>query len=248
MDPIIEGALSDGEGNYHRIYYHPRNMLATASNLIHFALGQIIRTTHLKDLEELKSLIVENGRTTEQMSQEKITKLKKFIFDGLIDSIRISICFENLIKAILLCNEYLVHVIDRNKDKKLHLIQKERPIKVSEYLVQYSIEKDKKSGIDIFPHLLNKTLSFSEITGPAYQEVVKIPKEILNIVSPLYKKRNQIHFYHIESFEYGSEIIKDFEKLSSYSVGVLINLNNKIIEKLEGPGHRYIDPDKFKLS
>lgn len=221
-------------------------MMATASNLIHFALGQILRTTHLKDLEELKELIVVDGKTTTEMNEEKIMKLRKFIFDGLIDSIRISLCFENLIKAILLCNEYLVHVIDRNKNTDMHFSQKTMPIKIGTYIKQYPPYKDQATNTHIIPNITKNTLSFNDITGPGYQDVVKIPKEILEIVKPLYRKRNQIHFYHQESFEYSSEIIEDFGKLKRYSVGVLINLNNKLVEKLEGPGSRYIDISTLK--
>jgi hypothetical protein len=72
--------------NYHQIYYHTNNMYATATNLIHFALGQIIRTTHLKDLDELKELIVKDGETSREMNEEKIEKLtagnKKFMQCG----------------------------------------------------------------------------------------------------------------------------------------------------------------------
>lgn len=233
------------EDNYHQIYYDPQNMMATASNLIHFALGQILRTTHLKDLEELKGLIIENGETTREMNEEKILKLRKFIFDGLIDSIRISICFENLIKAILLSNQYLVHVIDITGDKKLHLSQKKRPIKIGEYIQIHPAQKDKITGVDTIPYLLKNTLSFTQITGSSYQKVAKIPNEILNIVKRFYKKRNQIHFYHLDSFEYSSEIIKDFEKLKTYSVGILTDLNNKLVKKLDGPDNRYIDASKI---
>lgn len=232
--------------NFHKIYYHPKNMMATASNLIHFALGQILRTTHLKDLEELKELIVDDGKTTTVMTEDKIMKLRKFIFDGLIDSIRISICFENLIKAILLCNEYLVHVVDRNKNKDLHFSQKSTPIKLGMYIKDYPPLKDTTTNTDIIPNITKNTLSFNDITGPAYQDVVKIPSEILEIVKPLYKKRNQIHFYHQESFEYSSEIIEDFGKLKRYSVGVLVELNNKLVKKLEGPDSRYIDISTLK--
>ena len=77
--------------NFHKIYYHENNMLATASNLVHFALGQIVRATHLRNLEELKELIIKDGETSREMNEDKVNRLKKFIFDGLIDSIRISI-------------------------------------------------------------------------------------------------------------------------------------------------------------
>jgi hypothetical protein len=235
------------EDNFHLTYYHPRNMMATASNLLHFGLGQILRTTHLKDLEELKGLIVENGETTTKMDHDKIEKLKKFIFDGLIDSIRISICYENLIKAILLCNQYLVHVVDKNKDKELHKLQKSTPIKIGDYIKKYPPSRDENSKIDIIPNLTKNTLSFSEITGSGYQDIVKIPNEILEIVKPLYKKRNQIHFYNKDSFEYSAEIINDFDKLKKYSVGILIDLNNKLVKKLGGPQDRYIDSEKLKF-
>lgn len=139
--------------NYHQIYYHTNNMYATAINLIHFALGQIIRTTHLKNLDELKELIVKDGETSGEMNEEKIEKLKKFIFDGLIDSIRISICFENSIKAILLSNGYIVHIIDRNKDKAFHNSQKEAPIKINDYLKKYPFQIDSTTGKHVIPNI-----------------------------------------------------------------------------------------------
>jgi hypothetical protein len=230
--------------NYHQIYYHTNNMYATATNLIHFALGQIIRTTHLKDLDELKELIVKDGETSREMNEEKIEKLKKFIFDGLIDSIRISICFENFIKAILLSNGYIVHIIDRNKDKDFHNSQKETPIKINDYLKKYPFQIDPATGKHFIPNVTKNTLSFSIISGKGYQEIVKIPDSILDFVKQLYGKRNSIHFYNVETFSYGATTIKDFENLKKYSTEKLSEINNRLVKHLKGPEHHYILPLK----
>lgn len=222
-------------------------MLATATNLVHFALGQVIRATHLKDLDELKELILTNGETSKEMNEQKIEKLKKFIFDGLIDSIRISICFENFIKAILLTNGYLVHVIDKNKDLDFHKKQKDAPIKINDYLKKYPFQIDPKTDKHIIPHITKNTLSFGIISGTGYQDIVKIPDNIMTFVKQLYNKRNNIHFYNVETFTYGVSTINDLETLKKYSVEKLIDVNNKLVEHLKGPGHLYIDLKNRKL-
>lgn len=234
--------------NYHQIYYAPENMRATALNLLHFAFRQALSATHLKDFDELNELMIENGELTKIMDDDKIMRLRKFIFEGLIDSIRISICYENFMKGILLANGYLVHVIDRKKDRNLSILQKKEPIPISEFRIENKPKKNPKSGMDEYPTLTKRTLSFENLLKRKYQDVIKIPESILVIVKKLYLKRNQQHFYNSETFSYSLKVINEFDELKKYTAGILITLNNKLVKSLNGPEHHYINPKDFQTA
>jgi len=232
--------------NYHQIYYAFKNMRGRALNLFHFAFRQALSATHLKDLDELKELMIEKGELIKIMDDDKVMRLRKFGFEGLNDSIRISICYEGFMKGILLANGHLVHMIDKNKDEDLSIRQKREPIPISEFLIENKPEKNPKSGMQEYTALTKRTLSFGTLLMREYQDVIKIPESILVIVKKLYQKRNQQHFYDSETFTYSLNVINEFEELKKYTADILIELNNKLVKSLNAPKHLYIDPKDFQ--
>lgn len=223
------------------IYYAPQNRLGTAQNLFHFAFSQFNRATCIRKLDQLEELIVENGKTTEIMDESKLNELRPFIFDGLIDSIRIIVCYENFIKALLLINGYIVNVIDSNHSKQFHKNQKKRPLLLKDYCSQFPFKKDDKLDLDIIPGLTNRTLSFEIITSQQYIDLLQIPKGRITTVKKLYQKRNEIHFYVEEHFQYGKAQIDDLKELKVYTNKILEQNNNNVAKALNAPDHHYID-------
>ncbi len=235
------------EENYYKIYYDPKNGLATAHNLIVFGLRQILQVKHMKDIEELKSILLKDGKLIEPPKFPDINRLGKFIFEGLIDSIRISICFENYMKALMLSNGYVIHVLSQKKDyKDLYENQKDEPILVNELLKSDEFELDQKKEYHTHPAITKYTIGFRTLIKDKYREIHKIPDEIINIVTNFYDRRNNIHLYFKETFQYGEKTIKELCDLYNFATGSMIKNNNKLVDILKGPDSQKIDPRKIK--
>lgn len=67
------------EDNYYKIYYGPENVYATAHNLIAFGFRQILQVKHMKDFEELKDILLKEGKLVKPYELD-INKLGEFIF------------------------------------------------------------------------------------------------------------------------------------------------------------------------
>lgn len=216
-------------GNHYKIYYRGTNINAICVNLLHFAFGQFNRATHIKKLDGLKSIFIEDDKIVDSLSDEKKDKMTEFIFDGLIDSIRIIICYENFMKSILLSKKFLVHEIDKKVDDKYHNIQKREPVNLDEYLEKHPWIKDNSLGYHVLPGITKRTIKFSSLLKKKYSDVMLIPDSIIEIVKNHYSKRNEIHFYMEERFNYSMKTISEWEELRDYTNKVIANCNNKII-------------------
>ncbi len=229
--------------NPSRIYYAPQNIYGASINLIHFAFAQFNRATCIRKLNQLEELIVENGETTTVMNEEKIQLLKHFIFDGLVDAIRISICYENFTKALLLTNGCIVHSVKLQHSITIHNQQRKEPIFLKNYLPDYPFYEgdDREHRI---PGITNKTITLSTILNNSkYLDLLKIPSDIVNSVKALYSKRNEVHFYVEEHFKYGVDQIEELKKLKEYTNSILVQNNNRLVEQLDAPESQKLSLD-----
>lgn len=221
-------------------YYAKNNRLGIAMNLIQFAFGQFNRATCIRRLDRFEELIVQNGKTIGKIDDLKMKQLRPFIFEGLIDSIRISICYENFIKALLLTQGCIVHIIDSNSSTEYHKLQRKRPLRLQDYCQHFPFKKNETNNIQVLPGLTKRTLSFETITKKPYTDQLKIPIDFIECVKNHYERRNEIHFYIEEHFKFGKVQIDELKKLKEYTNKILIQNNNAIADALKSPDEHYL--------
>jgi len=141
-----------------------------------------------------------------------------FIFEYLVDCIRILVFFENYMKAELIVNGFCVHNIDYGipEFKSLGNFQNNRPVKLKEVhdIEPFQIDEEKKT---IFHRAVKfTTLQFNTITKNSYAKYYKFDDSVLEIIIKLAEYRNRLHFNHTLDFQLTQKLIDDFKKLNAF--------------------------------
>lgn len=116
----------------------------------------------------------------------------------LLDSVLISIAFENVNKAILMKKGFLIHKIKPSFNKKLAKKQREgNPIKIEEffnynYSALSSYPKEAKLN-GLFDRL--DTINYSHTLNEKYQKIIKLNEEFVFELKKLNEERNRLHFF-----------------------------------------------------
>lgn len=160
-------------------------------------------------------------------------------FENLMDSIKISLIFENYGKAVLLKNGFVVHKIRKRSEMsdKLRALctqqNKGEPIKISEFLETSKLIKDSRSGVSSFEGFgeISKTISYSDILGDKYQSLIKFDLDFLNRLKEINSRRNQLHFY--------------INRAEGYRVDSHIKIWKEVISKIEYYIDGYFENDCF---
>lgn len=230
--------MSDIKLNHQIVYYHINNAKGLAMNLLSFGYKQFVDTYLFKNKVQLKDLC-------DNISKEgpPVTTLAGFALNQLIDSIKIHICIENFLKAILLANKFIVHELDINYFVQLHKEQKKRPIYrdeifgKAEWWENPSIKIEEKTLRLQVKGVLAKTLGTTILLKPGYVNQLGLSEEILNIVTPYCNYRNNLHFYTDESFYLTDQNYFDFTKLISFVNLNVVAIQNTIVDELNKGEH-----------
>lgn len=115
--------------------------------------------------------------------------------ERLIDEIKICTAFENYNKAMLLVKGYVVHLIDRNKNKALAKLQGTTPVKILEFMKSNQfVQKDEFSKYYLEGFQNFNTISFSLTLSDQYQEFIGLDSRFLGLLKNLNEKRNRLHY------------------------------------------------------
>ena len=114
--------------NHQVVYYRNENRLIVSVNMLTFGCEQFASTTLFKNIHTLKQVCAELDLKLEL----DFNLVKEFAFNNLTDSIKIAICFENFIKALLLANGFIIHKLDKTIFPALYKEQFTCPITFSE--------------------------------------------------------------------------------------------------------------------
>jgi hypothetical protein len=214
---------------------HPNNALGAAMNLLSFGHFQFERITFIQEISTIKKLS-EDFSPSLPPNHDMIAK---FAFEQLINSIRLTICFENLMKSILLCKGYLIHRLSKSDFPVLYKEQSKRPILIDELLKvsSWTINPDLK----LVPQELNSqikgitrlTIGMKELLSEKYVNVYKIDDEILTICRPYFKYRNNLHLYMSEEFAFNGNLHSELIKLIDFVNNHIVRINNVIVDKLK---------------
>lgn len=211
FEKIIRGYLEENERMGVTL-----NCLLFSSRL--FKSAKIVE--HFHDYEKMYEFRTDFEKMNSQNDQHKafinetiINKefqqlISSLIFDSLLDSIKICICFEDYFKMLLYNQGCLIHV---PKDKKLYKRQLKRPILIEE-LVSSNIISEKY----LLENFRENTLMFSTILNnePYWQYLSGIDNEILSFLKKLNNRRNKLHLHLNEDLALSKGYLNGYKGLN----------------------------------
>jgi len=175
------------------------------SGMIVFGLEEFKHAYIIQNLDQLEALLDKKDRG-EIGLEEFGQALAPFMFDDLSDAIRICVFFENYMKAILMSERMIVHQFSSERLKPLGKRQSKRPI-VNRYFVKCHIEPREMS---------EQTIGMGTMLNNKYQEVIKLPEDVLAIVREINSSRNELHFRPSIAGEYGRSTVADLRRLNEF--------------------------------
>ena len=110
-------------------------------------------------------------------------------------------------KAILMSERIIVHQFTSERLKPLGRRQNKQPID-NLYLVKCRIEPDEVS---------EQTIGMGLMLNSKYQDVIKLPDDIRDIVREINTSRNSLHFRPNMAGEYGRSTVADLRKLNGFA-------------------------------
>ncbi len=210
-------------------YFHKNNQKVAAINLWENGLKILHGATIVKSFD-----IYQNVQFSETRPPDFET-LMPFINDSLMDATRVTTCFENFMKGILILNDCVVHKLT-NKNKALKNEQVNRPIKVTEVFVVKSFSSFDPTKPELWETSF-QTLNFSWMLKPKYQSIINLPTDILSIIMSINEERNKLHFISADEFQFGKSTIEKYSKIIAFAnttiMKCILDLDGNMKEMLE---------------
>lgn len=228
--------------NFEVIYFAKRNMAGVAMQLINTSIAIFNQCDIIKELSFLTESI------NKDFKEIDINKLGRIAFQETIDNVRIVMCFENYMKAVLLSKGYIVHEIDR-KLITLHpisnKIKNKEPILISEFLNYESFYSDGNKICKI-KGIRKETLQFSVLLNEKYQSIISLPPSLKIILKKRNEKRNHLHFQNSFRFNISKQVINELIEIKEFvdsmpnASDTIILENNLTMRHLKNEIHRNI--------
>lgn len=225
------------------IYFANRNALGLGMNMIASGIRLFARTykyTNLKKLKELSDSVKSKDFNAQEAGL--------FAFENVLDSLKIATCIELFLKAILICDNYVIHQIDKKVLPELHKIQKQRPLKVDEVFKFDSWEvnnnlkgivhnefKKQRRGVK------NSTLFISLMLKAEYLKPFDIAGKLADFM-PYILERNYIHFYFDNRIHFSENSYSEFCKLIDFINKEVVRFHNLLVDEI-GKGVIYKCPE-----
>lgn len=189
------------------IYLNEEKRSQTVQSLISFGANLFKSAYIIDNIEFLEKILKINNNPVP--SQRFMSELKPFIWQRLVDDIKIVTCFENVMKSQLIFKNFIVHKIDGN----LKAEQNNSPIDKTKMF--------KQSG-----NTLTKfTVNVSKILETkSYYDQLSISENIRNALIKMNKSRNQLHLLetYSSSFSIGEvEVLKEMNLYIDYLIKML---------------------------
>lgn len=219
MEELVHPSEVNYDTDYFLCYVTTINEKVHALALLNFGIEIFEEARQITDFDKLKYLSNISPQEGEKNGEEILKTAKAFLKDALIDDIRFGIFFEFYMKGLLLLDDYLIHSI--KSGKPYNLMSKDqltKPIPVLEFLKikrEHVEDSDRKIKVR-HSHLKKNTLTFTNLLEPAYQEIIKLPMDILPIAREIKDRRNTLHFDVGRKFEAGKERIQEIETLMNF--------------------------------
>ena len=209
--------------NHQSIYLNNDNTVMCAINTIDLAT-ELFNSTYIHSNKILLKTI---SLKFENHSDPTKEECFGFVLNNLIDKIQITICFENLFKALLLLQGYIIHSLDKNHFPKLSKEQKKRPISLKE-LQDVSnwkkVEMSDKNGIKVNMYKIKgiseTTINYSAlINNVEYFKLFEINKTALTLLNKYNRERNNLHLLSSKYLELNRRSFSNYIILENHLIG-----------------------------
>ncbi len=181
-------------------YNRKENTNSLIAAMLQFSIKIYEQSYKLKNWNEFDRIA---NKVWKSISSEE-EAMMPFMEEHIIDQIKITLAFENFVKAMLLAKGNIIHVIDKEIHPEIFKKQKTEPINIEEIRTVQNYEI--KNGMVHFKGLTTKTLSNSIIFEvPKYVELYKMPESVLEAVREINKERNQLHLLLKTEVNYSNE-------------------------------------------
>jgi len=175
--------------------------------------------THSGEIFKRTKCIVDRAMLEDAISnrtvQIPVNEIMEFVFESIIDKIRIITCFENYMKAVLLENGYVVHNINGIIHKQFKSDQANLPVKIADIFTTSSFQNiDQKAKKQ--QEVIETTLKFSTLLKPAYTKVVGLSANIITDLREINNERNKLHLTSTATFEWGGGYTERYDRIEKY--------------------------------
>ena len=217
------------------MYWHQTNREVVSVRLLRFAYLQFAEVDRWKRRKEFSTLC-------ESMKDPKSLDIKlagSFAFSKLMDSIKITITFENLLKTILLLNNYLVHELNKYVFQDKFKLQKTEPIPfndirlIGELYVNNKIDLPNDDMKKQIKGISYKTVAMNTLLKPSYQNFFSIDKDIVDYCKTYFQYRNNLHLYMEESIRVYEAEYEQFIKMVNFINANVVRIHNEIVDTLK---------------
>ncbi len=205
------------------IYANSSEQYKVSASLIVFGAETFKRAKIIQDINQLKYIC--SSLDNNKMSPQN-TIINDFIFEYLIDCIKILIFFENYMKAELITGGFCVHKIKKDFEEYKDLSKKQyrEPITLKEI---HSIEPFviNESTKTIFHKAISETtLGFKElVSSKNYISYYEFDTSILDFLKEINSYRNRLHFNESIDFKLSMTLIDNLENLNHFVDKMLQN-------------------------
>jgi len=219
--------------NPHSIYESNNYRFICCINLLEFGKTLFESAYVIDNLNKLKLLCETCGPSI----PPKREQVEGFTYNGLVDSIKISICFENFGKCILLAKGYLVHNIDKEVFPNLEKEQKKRPILIEEFPGEW-IESNKiittvSSLKEVKKGLTMNTINYSTMLNrESYFQKCLYDEELLSFLKEINGNRNQLHLANSLNFVLKDNSYNLYNQLNEFVKTKFPKFKSQLMEHL----------------
>ncbi|MBL0140161.1 MAG: hypothetical protein IPP86_16820 [Bacteroidetes bacterium] len=220
--------MEEIKANFQLCYFDLRNAKGIAMNLLMFGYRQFADTYLYKNKDQLK-IISEHINT----KPPKIDEISGFALNNLIDSVKIHICIENFLKAILLANGIVIHKLDKNIFNDLSTKQKNEPVFRDEVVRISKWEENSKIKLPL-PNQRLQILGIQEyslgtniLMKPGYLSALNFSAETAALFEPYLEYRDNLHYYMDESITLTKSTFSNFERMIDF-----VNKNHVVIQNV----------------
>ena len=197
-----------------------------SASLITFGYRIFKSAAVIQNLEELTRFYVADEATRLDLPN----KFPDVLFESLMDKIRICISFENYFKAKLLLNGFIIHEIDKEKNRHLHKKQKQAPVAVHQLIGGEAFEQ-----LPALKAVLKETtISFNTlICKRAYSKYYNLECSELQFLKDLNEGRNRLHLLISERFSISKHILSSYRRLKQLVDVDFAVLQNTLINEFD---------------
>jgi len=202
------------------MYYNTATRQRTAAEIISFGIETLKSSKLIQEIDVLRNL-----KTEFDLGNKDISKLGEFAFSYIMDCIRISLFFENYMKAELISQGFCVHKIIGNDEKLKKIIRKQykSPISLQEIQEIIPFQLNKKEKTIFHPNISEFTIGHSILVKTNYLEYYELDDVIIEFIKEINTTRNKLHFYNNINFNLSDKLLNRVNAIDDFSNHILVN-------------------------